>query len=83
MLHCLSFRALKSACLRLDIPSIALASSTENLTPSSLMLTCALLANAMQRSNRNSWRAELDTAVRMGSSSWSMAAKIYMYVMLV
>jgi hypothetical protein len=50
--------------------SMTLASSTENFSPSSLRMTCALDANAMQRSSVNSWRAELDTAVRTGGSSF-------------
>jgi hypothetical protein len=53
-----------------DAPSMTLASSTENFSPSSLRMTCALDANAMQRSSVNSWRAELDTAVRTGGSSF-------------
>ena len=52
-----------------DAPSMTLASSTENFRPSSLSMTCALGANAMQRRSVNSWRAELDTAVRTGGSS--------------
>jgi hypothetical protein len=52
-----------------DAPSMTLASSTENLSPSSVNSTCALFAKATQRRRVNSWRAELDTAVRMGGSS--------------
>ena len=51
-----------------DAPSMTLASSTENFRPSSPSWTCALDANAMQRRSVNSWRAELDTAVRTGGS---------------
>ena len=54
--------------LEADAPSMTLASSTENFNPSSLNSTCALGANAMQRSSVNSWRAELETAVRTGGS---------------
>jgi len=34
----------------------------------------------MQRSSRYSWRAELDTAVRMGASSWFMLAMMTIVV---
>jgi hypothetical protein len=56
-------------------PSMALTSFTETLRPSSLMVMCALLEKAMQRRSMNSWRAELDTAARMGWPSRSMAAR--------
>lgn len=59
---------------RRDVPSMELASSTEIRKPSSVNWTCALVEKAMQRSSRNNWRAELDTAVRMGASSCSMLA---------
>lgn len=51
----------------MELPSL-----TENLRPSSLIVTCALLEEAMQRSSKNSCRAELDTAVSTGGSSSSM-----------
>lgn len=57
-----------------NIPSMELPSLTENLRPSSLMVTCALFEKVMQRRRRNSWRAELETAVRTGGSSSSMFA---------
>jgi hypothetical protein len=60
---------------RTGTPSMALTSFTEILRPSSLMVMCALLEKAMQRRSKNSWRAELDTAVRMGWSCPSMAAR--------
>lgn len=62
--------------LMASIPSIALTSFTESLRPSSLIVTCALLEKAMQRRSMNSWRAELETAVRTGCSSSSMTASI-------
>jgi hypothetical protein len=52
---------------------MTLASFTASLRPSSLMVTCALLENAMQRRSMNSWRAELDTAVRTGGSQSAIA----------
>jgi hypothetical protein len=51
---------------------MTLASFTASLRPSSLMVTCALLEKAMQRRSMNSWRAELDTAVRTGGSLSAM-----------
>jgi hypothetical protein len=57
----------------MELPSL-----TENLRPSSLIVTCALFEKVMQRRSRNSWRAELETAVSTGGSSSSMSARLWL-----